>query len=204
MKPGSRRSPGTFGWEVKLSSRRRAIKAEWTKTGLDEDAYRAMLQAVAGVTSSTQLDLAGANKVLDHIKTTNGSPREYSGKPSRVRPECGALIGKIEAQLADLQLPWRYGLKILRNNGSDAWGFATSEQLRSVITALTVEQDKRALEGAVVAALAALGRDAGAGLTIAAALGAKKPDTWRRNPALMRRMLTHLANVANARIGARP
>lgn len=203
MKPGSRRSTGTFGWEVKISARRRAIKAAWRATGLDDDAYRAMLQSVAGVTSSLQLDLPSADKVLNHLNRQNGRTSEHPGKPGRVRPECADLITKIEAQLADMKLPWRYGLTILKHNGADAWAFATAEQLRSVITALTVEQDKRALEGAVVAALAALGRDAGAGLTIAAALGAKKPDTWRRNPALMRRMLAHLANVANARIGAK-
>lgn len=201
MKPGSRRATNTYGWQVKLSARRRAIKAAWNATGLDDAAYRTMLQSVAGVTSSTQLDLAGANRVLDHINKTTGRTEQHPGKPGRVRPECAELIAKVEAQLADMKLPWKYGLTILKHNGADAWGFATADQLRSVIAALTVEQDKRALEAAVLSALAAIGRDAGAGLTIAAALGAKKPDAWRRNRDLMRRMLRHLQNVANIRKG---
>lgn len=198
MKPGSRRSTGTFGWEVKLSARRRAIKAAWRATGLDDAAYRAMLQSVAGVASSTALDLPGADKVLNHLNKQNGRATEHPGKPGRVRPECVELIGKIEAQLADMKLPWKYGLTILKHQGADAWGFATAEQLRNVITALTVEQEKRTLEAEVLAALDALGFGAGAGLTIAAALGARKPDTWRRNRDLMQRMLAHLQNVANA------
>ncbi len=205
MKPGSRRATNTYGWQVKLSARRRAIKAAWNATGLDDAAYRTMLQSVAGVTSSTQLDLAGANKVLTHLNKQNGRATDsfsnFAGKPDRVRPECAELIAKVEAQLADMKLPWKYGLTILKHNGADAWAFATADQLRSVIAALTVEHDKRALEAAVLSALAAIGRDAGAGLTIAAALGAKKPDAWRRNRDLMRRMLRHLQNVASIRKG---
>jgi phage gp16-like protein len=199
MKPGSRRSGGTYGYEVKLSARRRAIKAAWRVTGLDDDAYRTMLQAVAGVTTSTQLDLAGANLVLNHInKSTGRTAHAHTGKPDRMRPECTDLARKIEALLADMKLPWKYGLTILKHNGADAWAFATAEQLRNVIAALTVEQDKRQCEAAVVAALAAIGRERSAGELVAKALGAKSPATWHRNRDLMHRMLTHLKNVANA------
>jgi len=51
-----------------LQAAKRAIRAECTARGLDDDARRAMMQAVAGVSSSTQLDADGARKVLDHLR----------------------------------------------------------------------------------------------------------------------------------------
>lgn len=48
-----------------LTKARRAIRAECTKQGIDDDARRAMMQRLAGVTSSTDLDADGARRVLD-------------------------------------------------------------------------------------------------------------------------------------------
>lgn len=182
----------------RLAARRRAIKAAWRATGLDDDAYRAMLRNVADVASTTALDMAGADKVLDHINRQTGHVTRHPGKPGRVRPECAELITKVEALLADMKLPWQYGLTILKHNGADAWGFATADQMRNVVTALVVEQEKRLTEAAVVAALAAIGRDRSTGESIARALGAKRAASWHRDRDLMHRMLTHLQNVANA------
>lgn len=196
MKP--RRSTNTFGLAVKLSARRRAIKAAWNQTGLDDTAYRAMLRDIAGVASSLELDLAGANRVLDHINKTLGrSTATRKDKPGKVRPECGEMITKVEALLADMKLPWGYGHTILQHQGVERWEWATAEQLRAVIAALMVEQDKRRLEVAVVAALAAIGRDRTAAPVIAKALGSKKPAQWNRDRDTMRAMLEHLHRVAN-------
>lgn len=51
-----------------LQAAKRAIRAECTARGIDDDARRAMMQALAGVTSSTQLDADGARKVLNHLR----------------------------------------------------------------------------------------------------------------------------------------
>lgn len=192
-------SRSTPGPAVRLAARRRAIKAAWRKTGLDDSAYRAMLRHVAGVETSTRLDLASAARVLDHLNRNPGFAR--GARPTRVRPECARLLTKIEALLADMKLPWQYGLAILRHNGADAWAFASAEQLHSLITALVIEQHKRQMASAVDAALAALGRTPDAGLAIARELGAARPEVWRRNLQLMHRMLVHLSKAAAPRGG---
>ena len=185
----------------RLNNRRRAIKAAWRATGLDDEAYRQMLMQVAGVETSLALGLASANHVLDHINQHLGrdQAQAHPGKPDRVRQECTELIGKIEALLADMGLPWGYGLTILKHQGVDAWAFATHQQMSAVIAALSVEQSKRLHEAQVVAALADIGRDRTAGETIARALGSHRPSGWHRDLKLMDRMLTHIANVLAAR-----
>jgi hypothetical protein len=193
---------GTITLAMRLNNRRRAIKAAWAATGLDDAAYRAMLRDVADADSSLSLDMPAANKVLDHINAHLGrkpAGEAYKGKPAKVRPECAELLGKVEALLADMKLPWAYGLTILKHNGADAWAFAMAGQFQAVIAALVVEQDKRHYEAAVVVALQALGHDRSKGETVAKALGAKNPANWFRNRDLMARMLTHLQVVANAR-----
>lgn len=199
MKPGSRRTTtGTYGVAVRTSARRRAIKAAWNATGLDDAAYRAMLMSVAGVDSSLKLDLASADRVLSHINKSLGrSAVTRKDQPAKVRPECAELITKVEALLADMKLPWGYGQTILKHQGVDRWEWATPEQLRAVIAALVVEQDKRQLETAVAAALEAIGRDRSAAPVLAKALGAKKPANWNRDRDTMRAMLAHLHRTAN-------
>lgn len=192
------RTQRKYDLAAKLSARRRAIKAAWRATDLDDAAYRAMLMNVAGVDSSLKLDLAGADRVLNHVNRSLGRTVETrKDQPAKVRPECAALITKVEAQLADMKLPWAYGQKILKNQGVARWEWATAEQLRAVIAALDVEQDKRQLESAVVAALEAVGRDRTAAPTLARAFGAKKPANWNRDRDTMRAMLTHLHRTAN-------
>lgn len=55
-----------------LPRARRAIRAECHKQGIDDDARRDMMQRLAGVTSSTDLDAAGARRVLDHLHQAVG------------------------------------------------------------------------------------------------------------------------------------
>lgn len=55
-----------------LPRARRAIRAECHKQGIDDDARRDMMQRLAGVTSSTDLDADGVRKVLDHLHQAAG------------------------------------------------------------------------------------------------------------------------------------
>ena len=48
---------------------------------MDDDAYRTMLKAIAGVTSSTKLDLGGQGMVLQYLKKT------YRWKPKAKRDQ---------------------------------------------------------------------------------------------------------------------
>ena len=92
-----------------LAARRRAVFAACRQLGLDEDARRTMLKSVAGVDSTTKLDMGKAQIVLDHLRkagATRPKPARnvgrHPGYPEHVRGDCDALVGKIEAQLADM------------------------------------------------------------------------------------------------------
>lgn len=57
-----------------LATLRRAIRAECTRQGIDDDGRRALMLSKADVRSSTDLDLRGAQRVLDHLRRTGGKP----------------------------------------------------------------------------------------------------------------------------------
>lgn len=67
---------------IDLPAMRRAIRAECTKQGIDDDARRDMMQALAGVASSTDLDAHGATKVLDHLRRTSGKSAPTARRPN--------------------------------------------------------------------------------------------------------------------------
>jgi hypothetical protein len=51
----------------------RAIRAECTKQGIDDDTRRALMRDKSGVSSQRDLDLAGAIAVLNHLRRYGGS-----------------------------------------------------------------------------------------------------------------------------------
>ena len=143
-----------------LAARRKAVFAACRQLGMDEDARRAMLKSVAGVESTTQLTMPLAQTVLDHLRKAGATrPKpvravaRHPGYPERVRRECGALVDKIEAQLADMGLSWEYARQILRRVsggwkleaqlGKEAFRFAEPDDLKKVVAALAYEQEKR-------------------------------------------------------------
>ncbi len=126
---------------------------------LDDDAYRAVL-ARFGVSSSTELDMAGLEKVIHHFeqlgwhptpgrtrkKDTHGAPKNLArnGRKGGAKPyDRSALMTKIEALLADKgaaqgqHVPWSYAHAIAKRMYKvDRLEFATAEQLRGVMVAL--------------------------------------------------------------------
>lgn len=136
--------------------------------GLDDDTYRAMLREVAGVTSAGDLTDTGRRRVLDHLRRLGWHARpkrkrvaQHPGTPHNIDRE--AQLQKIEAQLADMGLPWSYADAIARRQtGIERVAWVRSrEQLAAIIAALAVEQEKRALLARVDELLAQLGRDRG-------------------------------------------
>lgn len=128
-----------------------AIHAAKRDLRLDDEAYRAMLWSVARVRSAADLDAGGRRRVLDHLKAVGwkSKPRrrvaQQPGTPHNLDRE--AMLQKIEAQLADMQLPWSYADAIAKHQAGIervAW-LRKSQQLAAVIAALHVEQEKRAL-----------------------------------------------------------
>lgn len=119
--------------------------------GLAEDVYRQKLQGMFGKASAKDLSPRQAEKLLEEFQRLGWKPRsspKSAGKPhnfsSSAMPE---LITKIEAQLADLKLPWAYADAIawqMYKVQRVAW-LRKTVQLTGLIAALHVEQEKRNL-----------------------------------------------------------
>ncbi len=94
--------------------------------GMDDDTYRAMLMQVAGVSSSKDLTATGRAKVLEHLKASGfKGNKTYKKRPNTA--DNSAQIKKIEAQLADMKLPWDY--LIARQQGKDGKTLSMLERL---------------------------------------------------------------------------
>jgi len=81
--------------------------------GMDDDTYREMLRAVAGVSSAAELSASGRQDVLDHLKWLGFASRRRPGFPGRpqiekARSDKRELLKKIEAHLAEAGRPWKY------------------------------------------------------------------------------------------------
>ncbi len=117
--------------------------------GLDDDAYRAVLARITGQRSSKDLNANQAGRLLQEFERLGWKPRparKAQGKPHNV-DALPTQINVIEAQLTEMQLPWSYADGIAsRMFGVQrvAW-LRRPEQLKAVLSALHVEQQKRTL-----------------------------------------------------------
>lgn len=111
--------------------------------GMDDDAYRDMLFAVARVRSAKQLDHAGRAKVLDHLKRC-GFRGADAARPKRPTPapEVVAMCRKVRAQLIALgKLPDTYADGIAqRMYGVQFFEWLKPDQLHDLVAALQVQQ----------------------------------------------------------------
>jgi phage gp16-like protein len=77
---------------------------------LEDDAYRSILLAVTGKTSSAQLSGQGRKALIDHFKKIGF--KVVAKKAGRAKPAVAGprkrYISKIEAQLATAGRPWAY------------------------------------------------------------------------------------------------
>lgn len=123
--------------------------------GLDDDTYRAMLFAVARVHSAKDLDHAGREKVLAHLKRSGWKPAPPKRKPTPDSPNAGAphnlhsaargpQLQKIGAQLASAGRPWAYGHAMAKRMFDLAnLALANEAQLQKIIAALNYDQARR-------------------------------------------------------------
>lgn len=110
-----------------------------TQLGMVDTDYRAMLQRVAQVDSASKLDRAGQDKVLAEMVRLGFKPVTRSTKGKRPNPPASreALIGKIEAQLAEAGRGWAYAEGIgKRMYGIEKCDWLNATQLQGVIAAL--------------------------------------------------------------------
>lgn len=108
--------------------------------------YRAMLWAVAQVTSAKDLDWRGRRRVIDHLVELKRHQRVRKGYPGRpANTDENPQLRKIEALLADQNLPWRYADGIAkRMYGKDRVQLCSARELAGVITALSKKRTRDA------------------------------------------------------------
>ena len=118
--------------------------------GMDDGTYRDMLGSF-GVESSGEADIKTLNAILFHLEgcgfKVKKSVKKGFKKPLKMdegRPE-SALLGKIEALLADIKLSWNYGHGIARRMfGIDRLDWCDCQQLRKVVAALEYNARRKA------------------------------------------------------------
>jgi phage gp16-like protein len=178
-----------------------AIHAAKRTLDMDEGSYRDLLERVSATKgkprrSAKDLSPSQLSAVLDEFKRLGGlkpSPKT-KGKPanfnSNAMPE---MITKVEALLADMKLPWSYADSMAKRQfGIErvAW-CRTQDQLRSIIAALHVEQEKRQLLGDIEATCKRVGMDLD---QLEARYGLGKIKGWRRNRKALKVVGEALAN----------
>ncbi|WP_281687592.1 gp16 family protein [Pseudomonas citronellolis] len=92
------------------SKGRQLIQIARRQLGMDDDTYRALLGRVAGVRSSTALSPRQVGLVLAELERLGWQPtRKPTGRAApTVAPDRQALVGKVEAFLAEAGRPWSY------------------------------------------------------------------------------------------------
>ena len=128
-----------------------AIHVAKKQLGLDDDAYRDMLFTVARVRSAADLDHAGRQAVIEHLRkrgftrpvTRPEPPRDHGRKPA-VPADRQALVNKLEALLADAARPWNYVRSMAKRMfGLDQLEWASADQLRRLVAALEYDKQRR-------------------------------------------------------------
>ncbi len=163
--------------------------------GMDDETYRLLLKNMFGVESSKNLTDGQRGKLLDHFKAVGFTPKpkkEYPGKPKNFGQN--EPLAKIEAQLADMGLPWSYADAIAKRQfGIDkvAW-IKTRQQFSAIIAALHVEQEKQGLLASFTEILAKQG------MTIEqfeAKYSAQLKKGWKRNRGNLKVLIDQFLNV---------
>ncbi len=163
---------------------------------MDDDSYRALLQRVAGVDSAKKLNTVGAARVLEEFQQKGWKPKpstKAKGKPHNFN-KLSAEIEVIEAQLTNMGLPWAYADKIAKQMfkvQKVAW-LRKPDQLRAILAALHVEQEKRGLLASVEELCEQLGiehPEQVAGLE-------QLPKDWQRQRPILRALVDSLYSIA--------
>ena len=119
-----------------------AIHMGKKQLGLDDDTYRDMLEQVTGKRSAKDMTDDDLVKVIQHLDQLGFSKREFGNKP-KVKLSKEALIGKIEAHLAENKLHWNYAKGIAKQMfQKEALEFCTENQLWRIVAALEYKKKR--------------------------------------------------------------
>lgn len=136
---------------MKITSQRKArlaaIHLGKKALNLDDDTYRDLLEAATGVRSAADLNNDGLVTVLKRMEVLGFSqkPKQDFGKKPSVKLSKQALVGKIEALLADAGRSWAYAEGCARNMfGKEKLEFCTDDELWRIVAALEKDKKRRA------------------------------------------------------------
>ena len=169
--------------------------------GMDDESYRALLARVAGVRSAKELNSKQAGNVLREFERLGFKAKPSArakGKPHNFSQLSGE-IQVIEAQLTNMGLPWTYADAIARQQfgvAKVAW-LKKPEQLKAVLAALHVEQEKRGLLHQVEELCKELGVSDPERISGLEAL----PKGWKRQRPILKTLVDTLNSLVVARRG---
>lgn len=171
-----------------------------SQLGMEDDIYRGLLARVAGVRSSKDLNDRQAGAVLREFERLGFKPKpsKAKGKPHNFNQLPGRIT-KIEAQLADMKLPWAYADALARQMfkvDRAAW-LKTTKQLDALIAALHVEQEKRGLLAEVERLCNRLGVEGPERMDSLEQL----PEGWQRQRPILKTLIETLNAAIDAREG---
>lgn len=125
------------------SKGRQLIQIARRQLGMEDDSYRALLERVAGVSSSTKLTPRQIGRVLAELERLGwtSTSTKPAGRPApQVTEDRQPLVNKIEAFLAEAGRPWSYADAIgKRVCKVDRVEWMDCEQLRKLIAALAYD-----------------------------------------------------------------
>jgi phage gp16-like protein len=178
-----------------MGNRLAAIQIGKKALGMCDDSYRILLKDMFGKQSAKDLTETEKGKLLDRFQKLGFKPtkkKAYPGKPKNFGQN--EPLAKIEAQLADMKLPWSYADAIAKRQfGIDKveW-IKTRYQFSAIIAALHVEQEKLGLLASFTEILAKQG------MTIEqfeTKYSKQLKQGWKRNRRTLRALIDQFLNV---------
>jgi len=111
---------------------------------LDDDTYRDILKHVCKVDSASKLDSQGRFKLLKHFESLGWKKtRPKYGRKPRVNGDKTALMGKLEALLADGRLPWSYADSMAKRMFKvDQVAWLDALKLHKLVAALQIQANR--------------------------------------------------------------
>jgi phage gp16-like protein len=126
-----------------------AIHILKARAGLDEECYRNLLAGLTCKSSAKDLDQKERWAVISELRKLAGEePRtdRRAGRPATTG-DTMALVGKIEALLADARRPWGYAEGIAQRMFKKTLGACDADDLWRVVAALEVDKRRRTKQG---------------------------------------------------------
>lgn len=123
------------------------IKIAQKELGLDDGTYRAVLERVTGKRSCTECSIPELERVVEDLCQHGFTPKAKGnpyGKPHLRRTSASAMLGKVEALLAEGGLHWNYAHAMARRMfGKDKVEYLDDKELHKLVAALQINENRK-------------------------------------------------------------